>query len=79
MAHCGLDGKPLSIRTERFRFRVDMVILFAGQLPKELDKLVNLTHFDAQYNSLSGVLNIRTEHFTIFCGCVLTYVLGAQA
>ena len=46
-----------------FRFRVDMVTFVAGQLPKELGKLVNLTHFDAVCNSLSGVLSIRSERF----------------
>ena len=28
MAYCGLDGKPLSTRSERFSFRVDMVTFF---------------------------------------------------
>ena len=38
----------------------------AGKLPRELGKLANLTHFDAQYNSLSGALSIRAEHFILF-------------
>ena len=33
---CGLDGKPLSIRTERFRFRVDMVTFLQDNCPRIL-------------------------------------------
>ena len=46
-----------------------MVTFVAGQLPKELGKLVNLTHFDAVCNSLSGVLSVRSErlHSLLIC------------
>ena len=50
-----------------------MVTFFAGQLPKELGKLVNLTHFDAQFNSLSGVLSIRTGRLCFVLIFLLTF------
>ena len=69
-ASCGLDGKPLSIRSERFRFRVDMVTFFAGQLPKELGKLVNLKEFNVYGNKIEGQLGILSttscSHLTRF-------------
>ena len=60
MAFCGLDGKPLSIRSERFIFRVAEFHFFAGQLPKELGKLVNLTYFSVAGNELQGGLSTRS-------------------
>ena len=65
MAACGLDGKPLSIRSERFRFRVDMVTFVAGQLHKELGKLVNLKEFGVGGNMIEGQLSIRTERLRV--------------
>ena len=61
-----LDGKSLRTRSERFRFRVDMVIGFAGQLPKELGKLVNLKVFIVSGNKIEGQLSIRTGRFSVF-------------
>ena len=55
---------PLSPRTERFRVGVDMVTFVAGQLPKELRKLVNLKVFDVYDNKIEGQLSIRTERFS---------------
>ena len=57
---CSLTG-PLSIRSERFTFRVDMVTFFAGQLPKELGKLVNLKELDVYGNKIEGQLSVRAE------------------
>ena len=44
MVYCGLDGKLLSIRTERFAFSrfVDKLCRAPGCDPKELAKLANL-------------------------------------
>ena len=56
-----LDGKIGSTRSERFTFRVDMVTFFAGQLPKELGKLVNLKELDVYGNKIEGQLSVRAE------------------
>ena len=53
-------------RPERFRFRVDVVTFFAGQLIKELGKLVNLKEFNVSGNTIEGQLSIRSERFFIF-------------
>ena len=65
IVNCGLDGKPLGIRSERFQFRVDMFTFSAGELPKELGKLVSLAFFDAAGNKLQGGLSTRTERLRI--------------
>ena len=44
-----------------------MVTFFAGQLPKELGKLVNLKEFDVYGNKIEGQLSTRTERFGVFC------------
>ena len=46
-----------------FIFRVDSFPFFAGQLPKELGKLVNLKVFNARSNMLRGGLSTRSERF----------------
>ena len=52
----------LSTRSERFRFRVDIIKKrYAGQLPKELGKLVNLKVFNVFRSKIEGQLSIRTE------------------
>ena len=48
-----LDGKIGSTRTERLRILMTFTFS-AGELPKELGKLANLTHFDASWNKLQG-------------------------
>ena len=53
-----------SIRSERFVFS-DIFYFFTGDLPKELDKLVNLKLFDVAGNALTGPLSIRTERLRI--------------
>ena len=52
---------PRSTRSERFRFRVDLVTFFAGQLSKERGKLVNLKEFIVYGNKIEGQLSIRSE------------------
>ena len=71
----GLDGKSLRTRSERFRFRVDMVTFFAGQLPKELGKLVNLKEFHVDCNKIEGQLSIQSERFRVGVDMV-TFVAG---
>ena len=39
---------------------------FAGRLPKELGKLVDLKSLDVSENDLSGSLRTRAEHFKLF-------------
>ena len=52
---CSLTGPRT--RSERFIFRVDEFHFFAGQLPKELGKRVNLTYFNVAGNELQGGLS----------------------
>ena len=47
-------------------FRGDMFTFSAGELPKELGKLANLTFFSAAGNKLQGGLSTRAEHFILF-------------
>ena len=64
LSNCSLTG-PRSTRSERFRFRVDMVAFFAGQLPKELGKPVNLRVFNVYGNQIEGQLGIRSERVVV--------------
>ena len=61
MAFCGLDGKPLSIRSERVIFVLIIALFAVGCLPTALGDLVNLTVFDVSCNKIQGQLSIRTE------------------
>ena len=54
MAHCGLDGKPLSIRTERHQLASNLTLSCTGVIPAELRQLVNLTKLWLQGNQLTG-------------------------
>ena len=64
----GVDGRPLSTRAERFRILLTFST-FAGELPKELSDLGNLTHFDVAGNARQGALSTRAERLTL----VLTF------
>ena len=70
MARCGLDGAFGSTRSEP-DFVLIWSLFFAGQLPKELGKLVNLKVFIARNNKLRGGLTrIPTErHFADILNC----------
>ena len=41
----------------------DISLFLAGELPKELGKLVNLTYFNVEFNRLEGGLSTRSERF----------------
>ena len=60
MANCSLDGKGSAPGLSASYFEL-MYSLFAGELPKELGKLVNLKVFNARYNGLRGGLSTRSE------------------
>ena len=63
MARNALQG-ALSTRAERLRF-LTRVYSFAGVLPKELGKLINLEVFDVERNALEGALSTRAERFML--------------
>ena len=50
-----------------------MVTFFAGQLPKEFGKLVNLKEFNVYGNNIEGQLSIRSERLRI----LLTFTFSA--
>ena len=52
MDRCGLDGKPLSTRTERFRVLLTTSNFFTGELPKQLP--VSLEVLDLSGGSLDA-------------------------
>ena len=56
MVNCGLDGKLLSTRTERLRVLLTFTFS-AGELPKQLGQLTELTRFDVSDNELTGALS----------------------
>ena len=70
MAFCGLDGAFGSTRTERLRNLLTFTFS-AGELPKELGKLANLTFFNAAGNKLQGGLSTRTERLRMFADLFL--------
>ena len=47
--------------------RADIFYCFAGELPKELGKLINLTHFNVAGNSIGGELYVSAYMRCNFC------------
>ena len=79
MAFCGLDGKPLRTRSERFIFATEIdVTFYAGPLPKVLpislevfnlgDRLTNTNKFTGGIPSEWGALTNLKELNMVACG-----------
>ena len=65
MVGCGLDGKPLSIRSDASKLLifVDFCAAMPGRVPAELAKLTNLTRLHLRRNSLEFPLSAPTDFF----------------
>ena len=65
LSNCSLAGPYSAPVLSGFILRVDAFHFFAGHIPKELGKLVNLRMFDARNNKLRGGLSTRTERLPV--------------